>query len=429
MDVLLLTLGSHGDVHPFVGLALELRRRGHRPVVATNGHFEDLVRGVGLDFISIGTDEQYRELAGNKDLWSPSKAFKVVFQAVGESMKLAYDVVAQFVQEHDQPLVVASSLALAARVARDKFDFPLVTVHLQPGVIRSLVAPPKLPGLFMPRWFPMWLKRGIWDGGDKYVVDPVVGPPVNSLRKELGLPPVKRIMKDWWHSPDRVIGMFPEWFAAPASDWPEQTRLAGFPLWDEQGVSPISPELDEFLGSGDKPLAFTPGSAMVHGHEFFEAAVDACSRIGRRGLLLTRFTDQLPKRLAPGVIHVTYAPFTELLSRCAAIVHHGGIGTCGQGLRAGIPQLLQPMAHDQFDNAKRLEKLGVALWLNVRRFTGRNVARALATMLDDATYAQRAQEVARRFLGRSGLEIAVDQIEQVAAPDSAAAPTMAAAVG
>jgi rhamnosyltransferase subunit B len=282
-------------------------------------------------------------------------------------------------------------------------DFPLVTIHLQPSVIRSLVEPAKLPGLVMKKWFPMWLKRGIWDGGDKYVVDPVIAPPINALRRELGLAPVKQILRDWWHSPDLVIGMFPDWYAAPASDWPRQARVTGFPLWDESGVTPISTELDQFLRAGGPPVAFTPGSAMVHGREFFAAAADACHRQNLRGLLLTRSPEQVPAALPDGVIHVAYAPFSDLLPRCAALVHHGGIGTAAQGLRAGIPQLLMPMAHDQPDNALRLQRLGVALSLPPRRFTARNVARALETLLGDANYAQRAREVARNFIGVDGL--------------------------
>lgn len=426
VNVLLLTLGSHGDVHPFVGMALELRRRGHTPTVVTNGHFEPLCRSLGIDFIPIGTDAEYRELTGNKDLWSPSRGFKVVFTVVGETLKLAYEIVADFVQKHDDALVIASSLGLGARVARDKFDFPMVTVHIQPAVIRSLVDPPKIPGLIMPKWLPMFVKSGIMDGGDKYVLDPIVAPPVNALRKELGLEPVKRVLQDWWQSPDRIIGLFPDWYAAPASDWPKQTRLAGFPLWDEQGVSHISPELDAFLSSGDKPIAFTPGSAMVHGHEFFTAAVEACAKLQRRGLLLTRFADQLPKQLAPGVIHVPYAPFTELLPRCAAVVHHGGIGSSAQGLRAGIPQLLMPMAHDQFDNGNRLQKLGVGLWIPVKKFTAKRVTAALSTLLGDATYSQRAQEISRRFLGRGGLELAVDEVEKLAKSQTMRVPELAA---
>lgn len=140
MKVLLLTLGSHGDVHPFVGLALEMRRRGHVPVIATNGHFEALVRGVGLEFLSIGSEEEYLRLTADKDLWSPSRAFKVVFQAVADTLKTSYEHVANFVQRHgDDAVVVHSSLGLAARVARDKLSFPLATVHLQPSVVFRVV--------------------------------------------------------------------------------------------------------------------------------------------------------------------------------------------------------------------------------------------------------------------------------------------------
>lgn len=416
MQVLLLTLGSHGDVHPFVGLALALRRRGHTPVIATNGHFETLVRGVGIDFLPIGSEAEYHELTADKDLWSPSRSFKVVFEAVAQSLRKGYEYVADFVARHgDEAVVVASSLGLAARIARDKHDFPMATVHLQPSVIRSLLDPPKLHGLFMPRWMPMWLKRGIWEGGDKYVVDPVIAPPVNSLRKELGLPPVKRILMDWWHAPDLVIGLFPEWYAAAPSDWPKQLRQTGFPLWDEQGVTPIEPALDDFLQAGDPPVAFTPGSAMVHGHEFFAAAAEACARQKLRGLLLTRKADQIPADLPAGVIHVPYAPFSDLLPRCAALVHHGGVGTAAQGLRAGIPQLIMPMAHDQPDNAARLGRLGVALSLSPRRFTARRVARALGALLGDANYRQRAREIARRFVGADPLNQTAELIERLRA--------------
>lgn len=416
MKVLLLTLGSHGDVHPFVGLALALRAHGHAPVIATNGHFESLIRGVGIDFLPIGSEDEYHRLTADKDLWSPSRAFKVVFQAVAETLRKSYDHVARFVETHgEDALVVHSSLGLAARIARDKFDFPLATVHLQPGVIRSLVDPPKLPGLFMPRWMPMWLKRGIWEGGDKYVVDPVIAPRLNALRKELGLPPVKRILKDWWHSPDLVVGLFPEWYAPPPVDWPRQFRATGFPLWDEQGVTPMAPELDRFLDAGEPPVAFTPGSAMQHGHAFFAAAAEACRRAGLRGLLLTRKSDQIPASLPEGVMHVPYAPFTDLLPRCAAVVHHGGIGTAAQGLRAGIPQLIMPMAHDQPDNAHRLQKLGLALALSPRKFTARNVARALTALLGDANYGSRARECARSFLGVDALTDTVRLLETLRA--------------
>ena len=73
---------------------------------------------------------------------------------------------------------------------------------------------------------------------------------------------------------------------------------------------------------------------------------------GRRGLLLSRHREHIPRTLPSDVRHVEYAPFSELLPRCAALVHHGGIGTSAQALAAGVPQLIMPMGHDQPDNSR-----------------------------------------------------------------------------
>jgi UDP:flavonoid glycosyltransferase YjiC (YdhE family) len=94
--------------------------------------------------------------------------------------------------------------------------------------------------------------------------------------------------------------------------------------------------------------------------------VDACRRLGRRGLLLSRYRDQLPADLPPGVRHFDYVPLSRVLPRAAALVSHGGIGTLSQALAAGIPQLIMPLGFDQFDNAARLGRLGVAATLTPR---------------------------------------------------------------
>ena len=100
----------------------------------------------------------------------------------------------------------------------------------------------------------------------------MLGPAVNALRAEFGLTPVAGILNTWWNSPDRVIGLFPDWFAQPQDDWPAQARLTGFPRYDESDTAPLDPGLDAFLAAGPPPVAFTPGSAMYHGHRFSATA-------------------------------------------------------------------------------------------------------------------------------------------------------------
>jgi UDP:flavonoid glycosyltransferase YjiC (YdhE family) len=244
-------------------------------------------------------------------------------------------------------------------------------------------------------------------------MDSVIAPTINELRKELGLPRVRNIIRDYWHSPTLTIGLFPEWYAARQPEWPKQTVLTGFPLFDEPDLSPIDAELDAFLRAGDAPIAFTPGSAMWQARSFFDTSVETCVRLKRRGLLLTRHRDHLPEKLPAGVIHVHYAPFSQLLPRCCALVHHGGIGTTAQAMAAGVPQLVTPFAHDQPDNAERLRRLGVAGVIKASRYTPKRAARVLGELIGSPRVAQSCREVAAKFRGSDPIEKTCELIESV----------------
>ena len=409
-DVLLVTLGSHGDVHPFVGLGRRLAGRGHRVTLLTNGYFRSLAEAAGLDFAPIGEAGEFLEMARHPDLWHPRRGVYVILDAIVRSLRVVCDAVAE--RASADTLVVGSTLAVGARLARDAVGFAMATAHLAPVALRSEHELPRLPGL--PAWLgrlPPVALRNFWAGADKYVFDPRLAPAVNALRGDLGLPAVDRIMHEWWHSPDRVLAMWPEWFAPPPPDFLPQARCVGFPRYDEADVTPLPASVADFLDAGDPPVAFTPGSAMQSGGAFFASAARACERLGRRGLLLTRHAHQIPPDLPPGVVHVPYAPFSALLPRCATVVHHGGVGTLSQGLAAGVPQLVMGMAHDQLDNAARLQRLGVGEPISPRRFTPRRVAAALSRLTDSPAVASRCAEVSRRFDGVDALGAACDEVE------------------
>jgi rhamnosyltransferase subunit B len=414
MNILLIPIGSHGDVHPFLGIGLRLRDRGHRVTVATNEYFEALVRNLNLEFISLGAADEFRKGLKNPDLWHPMRGFKTVCEiGILPYLRTTYDVVAEHVA-HGDSVVVAHALAMGARVARDALHFPMATIQLSPAVFRSEFENAHLPGIWMPHWLPRWIKRGIYNVGDKFFVDKIIAGPLNAFRAEKGLPPVKSVLKGWWFATDRIIAMFPEWFAARQPDWPVQTRMTDFPLYDERGVETMSPEVREFLEVGDPPIVFTPGSAMTFGHQFFEAAVGACQQLGRRGLLLTRHAAQVPRSLPNDIRHIPYTPFSELLPHAAALVHHGGIGTTAQALAAGVPQLIMPMAHDQFDNADRVKALGVGDFLSRSRFGGKAVGKRLHHLMSDQTVRQKAREIAGRFTQSDGIGQSCELIEELA---------------
>ncbi|MHB8902175.1 MAG: nucleotide disphospho-sugar-binding domain-containing protein [Thermoguttaceae bacterium] len=408
MRILLSTFGSAGDVFPMLGLAIELRRRGHEVTVATNPHFEETVCRHGVVFEALGSHEQYAATVSDPDLWHPRRSFGHIFQTLQQVLRRQYELCAELAGSKDNA-AVTNCFGFGALLAQEKLGLPVITLHCQPAVLWSDRAPPTLPGMRGPRWFRSLLFRL----GERFFIDPVVTPFLNPWRRELGLPPVRRIVR-WWHSPGGVLCMFPEWFCPPQEDWPLGVVQTDFPLWNDRSEEGLAGEVEEFLERHGPPLVFTPGSANIHGREFFGAAAEACRRLDRPGILLTGFAEQIPEKLPAGVAHFSYVPLDLLLPRSAAFIHHGGIGSTSQAMAAGIPQVLMPLAHDQFDNAARIRRLGLGDSIAVRQFTGARLARQLRRLLVSTEIAGACNEVARRLEDRTGLARSAAAVEAMA---------------
>jgi rhamnosyltransferase subunit B len=396
--LLLMPFGSHGDVHPFIGLGLALRTRGYDVTIIVNGYFRELVERVGLNYVEQGTKEEFLSVANNPDLWHPFRGFPhLVRNGIAKVMRDQFDFIEN--QSRESKVVVLSNcLGFGARIASEKLYVPLITVHLQPAVILSAYETPAFPGMLNASWVPHWLKRAQFRLAELLVIDRASLPVISPFRKELGLAPVKNVTK-WFHSPDCVLCLFPEWYAPKQPDWPMNSHLTDFPFWDESSLGPLDSELMQFLDSGSKPIVFTAGTGNMLAPDFFRESAEACRLLGQRGLLLTKFTEQIPLSLNKDVMHVPYAPFSQLLKHCSAIVHHGGIGTTSQALRAGTPQLIVPMAHDQPDNANRVKKLGVGDSLSPKSYNANTASAKLDALIhSDATKAACAK-IASRWSG------------------------------
>jgi rhamnosyltransferase subunit B len=402
----LTTFGSSGDVYPMLGLALELQRRGHRVTLATNEHFEGVCQRHNIPFATIGSAEEFEECLRNPDLWKPMKAFVHVFRTLMPVMRRQYDLIDSLRQEG--PVVTVSNcLAFGARLAYEKLGVPNVTVHLQPAVLWSRLQPPTLPNAFGPRW----LKNLLFNFGCRFIIHPVALPFLNSWRAELALTPVTKLT-DWWHSPWLVLCMFPEWFAPAQTDWPAPSIHTDFPMWNDGSGGPLSESLTLFLHAGTPPVAFAAGTGNVHGKDFFAAAIEGTELAGLRAIFLTKYSEQLPANLPSHVLHVPYVPLDDLLPHCAAFVHHGGVGSMSQAFAAGCPQLIMPLAHDQFDNAERVKMLGCGDSLVPAKFTAHRVATRLSQLLRSADVASATKSVAARFHDLSGIRKSADAIER-----------------
>ncbi|HEY7119538.1 MAG TPA: glycosyltransferase [Tepidisphaeraceae bacterium] len=418
MDVLITPVGSAGDNYPFIGLGTELARRGHRVSVLTNDHFAPIVRGLGLEFISTGTDEEYRRVINNPDIWHPRKGFKHIMAGLGEVNGRLFDLIRPRID--NQTLIVAGTLDFASRTIAEKEGIPaVVTLHLSPSIPRTLYQVPTLTGTTNLSRLPRFLKRAMWKVVDWYLINPNVAPILDALRARVGLAPDRKVFDRAIHSPLLTVGMWPEWFAPTQPDCPPFFKLTGFPLFDAPDAQPMPPDVADFCQAGDPPLVFTPGSANIHGHEFFQAAVDAARLLDRRALLLTRFADQIPADLPPTVRHVPFAPFTQLLPRCAALVHHGGIGTTSAALAAGIPQLIMPLSHDQPDNAARVIALNAGDRLMPKHFRGTAVAKILSRLLESPDVKAACALAAQRCAARDALRETADRIESAIKPAAA----------
>ena len=374
--VLLCTIGSAGDVHPFIGIGQELKKRGFRVVLITSQYFEAQALSAGLEFIGLGSTEDYQSIIQDPDLWSPDKGFKVFAErVVFPIMEPAYQSIAGF--DPSQTILIAQGQFFAAHIAHEKLGFPFITVHLQPAAFRSVYEFPLIPISLPP-----FVIRGVFSLIDALLLDKLFAPNINRFRQSLGLPAIKKIFGGWMHSPQKNLGLFPEWFAQPQRDWPPQTQLTSFVYYDQQdGNEELPRELENFLNAGSAPIIFTAGTAMKHGSQFFLDCIEACQKLGQRGILLTQHPEQLPAELPEGIQHFAYLPFSKVLPRALALVHHGGIGTTAQAIAAGIPQVIRPMAHDQPDTAARIEKLGIGVSLDPKKFNAASLAEKLNSLI------------------------------------------------
>ena len=400
-------------MHPVIGIGRALRARGHAVTVVTNGIFSAQIRASGLEFIELGSRAEAEAVMRDPGLWHPRRGFRVIFEkAVLPNIRRLYEVIAA--NRDPSTVVAATTLCLGARVAQERLGVPTATIHLQPLAFQSEVEYGRLGPLDLGRGTPRLVKRAMFWIGDNFFIDPLVGPPLNAFRAELGLGPVRGIFSTYVHSPRLVLGLFPEWFAPPQPDWPPNTHLTGFILHDDDGRAALPAEVEEFLGAGPKPILVTPGSAAMDRGRFFKATVDACRMTGARAMLVTNHPGQLPSDLPEGVRAFSYLPFSRVLPRCAAIAYHGGIGTLAQAVNAGVPHLVVPNTFDQPDNGQRIERLGLGIAISQGQYRARRAARAMDELAGSPSIARRCAEFAPRVDPGASLARACALLEQLA---------------
>ncbi len=397
-----------------MAIALELQSRGHRPVIASGELYREKIAGAGINFVPIRPNipppqEQDQELmdqimepkSGPKFLWND-----VILPGVRESYEDLLSVVA------GADLLVTHPITVAGPLVAQKTGIAWVSSVLAPMSFVSAYDPPVPP-------FWQWLAhvKVLGPRFTKLLFDLLKkhyqAGPVEILRQEFGLPDLGNPIFEGQHSPALVLALFSSLFGAPQPDWPPQTRVTGFAFYDEPGAQ-MPRELARFLDEGPPPIVFTLGTSAVWvARDFYRESIAAAKLLGRRAVLLIGDDRNQPDEPLPSeIIAVNYAPFGAVLSRGCAMVHHGGVGTTSQGLRAGVPTLIVPFAFDQADNAAHAQRLGGSRTLPRAKYFAARVAKELDILLTKPEYASTANEVGEQIRGENGVAVACDLIEE-----------------
>jgi len=426
--VVISTAGSLGDLNPFIALALELKARGYEPLIASQNEFRAKIMAAGIDFHplrpgvedvkgELGIDEQtiFRK-ATNGSSGLPFLVRRIAMPF----LRRAYDDMMAATQ--GASLVVTHPSAFAARLAAENRGLLWMSAVLAPFGLMSSCDPPVFstaPGLALLRE----LTGARFDAALLSMVKKVLDPwtaPFQQLRRELGLPPVVNPLFEGQFSPYATLALYSKWMGDLQPDHPVNCDITGFVYYDSPAGAPKElPEgLKRFLAEGPPPLVFTLGTALVMDPgDFYQRSLKIAQMLGRRAVFLgldkdsPEQADRLRRALPSSVFAAGYLPHSLVFPHAEAIVHHGGVGTTAQALRAGKPQLITPFAGDQPDNAMRMCRLGVARQLAPNAYTPRRAATDLAALTSDHALARRAGEIGKAVAAERGAAVAADLIE------------------
>ncbi|MBV8673831.1 MAG: glycosyltransferase family 1 protein [Acidobacteriaceae bacterium] len=420
MRIVFSTFGTFGDVNPLIALSLELKRRGHTPVLAIPGMFRSKVEPLGIEFAAVRPDQDPNDKRIIEMIWDIKKGTErglreFLFPAIRDSY---HDLLEAVSASGGADLLVTGELAYAGPIVAEKTGIPWASYVLAPLSFFSGYDPPVLPPYPTLSKVPSIVPRvGRLVPRFARAVTRNWSEPLYALRRELGLPEGENPIFDAKHSRRLVLALFSRVLGDPQPDWPDNTLITGFAFYDgDAGNAELAPELEKFLAAGPPPLVFTLGSAAVMAAgDFYEKSAQAAQLLKHRAVLLIGADPQnRPHRpLSEKICVAPYAPYSKIFPRAAAIIHQGGVGTTAQALKSGRPMLVMPYSHDQPDNARRVRHLGVARVIQRKAYTAEAAAKKIGSLLETGTYATRAAEVARIVASENGVKVACDALEEV----------------
>jgi len=420
MKITILTLGSRGDVEPYVALGSGLHRTGHEVRIATHGNFKDLVIKKGMDYFEIEGDPQalLEEEAGRR--WietgrriSPFTFMKRMMEVVEPVMRKMLDDYYQACRNTD--LIITSVLAaLAAASIGEKMNIKVLPAYLQHVHNTSIypspttVPQPKLGRMYNLFTYPM----------GSIIYWQMTRPQINRWRREsLKLPPYSFIgpFGKWSKSGLECLYGFSPSVIPKAPEWGDNVIITGYWFLDKMSGWQPPADLLDFLNSG-KPPIFVGFSSMTNRQPeaVTRLVIEALKKAGQRGIIGTGWGGLAESDLPKSIFMIDSVPFDWLFPQMAAVVHHGGAGTTAAGLRAGVPSILVPFFADQFFWGWRVSDLGVGpAAIPRKKLISDRLAAAISQAVNDNEMRRRAHELGTRIRSEDGVGNAVSAINRI----------------
>ncbi|WP_179380463.1 nucleotide disphospho-sugar-binding domain-containing protein [Jannaschia marina] len=417
--VVLATAGSLGDLYPVLSVARSLEDLGVETRLLLSPDDCEIARSWGLLATSLGPSRA--ELCAMLGQSEDAIAAAFLRDPLPFLRRVAIPMTAELMPEIDlacrgAACVSGTLLAFGAAFGAERAGLPFVPLLLQPLMQASRLDPPRSRGFDLMRPAPATaLGRG-WNalvlGAIRGTLGLALRGPMNRLRRDLGLPPLAGtpLLDPGAADVPLRLGLWSDRFAPRPADAPRELRPVGFP---RSPLGHLPPDVSAWLAEGPPPLVVTLGSIAqgLAGDGFYDRAVALARAMGLRAVVL--HGQAAPPAPSPDVLARPALPHAPLFPEAAAVLHHGGIGTTAETLRAGRPHLVVPIGGDQPDNAARLERLGLAVTLTPKRFTPERALPPLRRLLECFDYAA-AAELATHLTAEDGAEAAARNLAQIA---------------
>ncbi|MDO3386005.1 glycosyltransferase [Gilvimarinus sp. SDUM040013] len=365
-SVVLVGSGSHGDVNPLIDISLQLKQSEITPIILTNDVYRDQINDLSIKFISTGSASEYEKSLRLEESNPSSIRYRNLFQEyIVPTYLREYVRTRDLLKTIPKPLVASPARVNGAMLASLETNTKYLKLTLSPCNYEFNDTTTKwLYKKFPNESINSRLKRSIFGYKTKYHMYKQVEWMLKIIHNNTTSPNFSyfKIMRFMASNLYDEIGLFPEWLLNCTSSNPEPTCGAlGFTnVMDPPMESTLPNKIQNFLKKFPHPIIFTCGTNVKEANKFFSDAEVILKKLERPGIFLSKHQTSFSTSFDQ-ILKLNYTPLRPLLLVSDAIIHHGGIGTCAEALYAGIPQYIRPVEFDQFDNARRLSEIGVAM--------------------------------------------------------------------